>query len=71
MAHLREGWQAAVDALERDGRLSPVHSNAQATDILWSLLTVESWEHLTIDCGWSQRRYVETMKIVARQVVLR
>ncbi|MEM9750438.1 MAG: TetR/AcrR family transcriptional regulator [Pseudomonadota bacterium] len=65
MQAVRHGCQAAVDALKRDGDLTPDYSARQATDVLWTLLSVENWERLRNDCGWSQKRYLETMKAIA------
>lgn len=70
MAAIRHGCQAAVKALNKDGELLPEHSVTQATDILWSLLSVQTWEQLTIECGWSQRHYVKTMKVLAKRMLL-
>jgi len=70
MRAMREGCEAAIDALDRDNRLSPDHAPKQATDLLWTLLSVRNWEHLTIDCGWPQARYVETLKSLARRILV-
>lgn len=70
MQAVREGCAATVKALKGDGVLVPGHSVKEATDILWSLLSVQTWEHLTRDCGWSQRRYVETMKELAGRMLV-
>ena len=70
MAAVREGCAAAVRALQKDKVLSPDHSVREATDILWSLLSVQTWEHLTRDCGWPQRRYVSRMKDLARKALV-
>lgn len=67
---VREGCQAAVDALARDGRLSPRLSSGQAADLLSTLLSVDNWERLTIGCHWPQDRYVEVMKHVAREALV-
>ena len=32
-------------------------SEQVATDMLWTLLTVENWERLVLDCTWSQSEY--------------
>ncbi len=71
MRAVREGCQAAVEALKKDGVLSPDHGEAQATDILWTLLSLRNWEQLTRDCGWSQQRYIATTKLIATRVLLR
>ena len=68
MQDMREGCEAAINALNRDGVLSLDHSPSQATDILWTLLSVRNWEQLTIECGWPQERYIETLKSLARRI---
>ena len=70
MAGLREGFEAAVKALKKDGMLSPDHSVKEATDILWSMLSVQTWMLLTQDCGWPQRQYVKSMKQLANKMLV-
>ena len=62
MQAVRHGCQAAVRAIEKDGKLKSDLSEQVATDILWTLLTVENWEKLVLDCTWSQSEY-EVMMI--------
>lgn len=66
---IRHGCEAAIKALKADKALSPGHTQKQATDILWTMLSVRNWEHLTGDCGWSQKQYIEKTKHMARQVL--
>lgn len=68
MADMREGCEAAITALKADGALAPGFSEAQATDFLWTLLSVRNWEQLTQECGWSQEAYLQTVKASARQL---
>ncbi len=68
MQDMREGCEAAIMALDRDNRLSRDHSPDQATDLLWTLLSVRNWEQLTLDCGWTQERYIETLQSLARRL---
>jgi AcrR family transcriptional regulator len=70
MQAVREGCEAAVTALKKDGSLSPDWSAKQATDILWTLLSVRNWEQLVGECGWSQRRYVDRMKALAKRILV-
>ena len=65
MRAMKAGCEAAVRALEQDGALKPGFAPEQATDLLWTLLSVRNWEHLTRDCGWSQAAYVEAIKYMA------
>ena len=68
MRAMRHGCEAAINALRKDKMLSPHYSPKQATDLLWTLLSVRNWESLTIECGWSQKRYADTMRSLARRL---
>lgn len=57
MQAVRHGCAAAVRALHDEGALDPALDPNVATDILWMLLSVENWERLVRDCGWSQSDY--------------
>ena len=67
---MREGCAAAIKALNDDGKLAAGLKPDQATDLLWTLLSVRNWEQLTIDSGWPQKRYIASLKRLARQAVV-
>lgn len=71
MQAMRHGCEAAVKALKSDGTLIPDYSLQKATDILWTLLSVRNWEQLTIECGWPQKKYIETTKLLARRILVK
>jgi AcrR family transcriptional regulator len=66
MTAVRAKCEATVDHLQSDGVLATRWRRDQAVDLLWSLLSVRTWEHLTQDCGWSTAQYVESMKELLR-----
>lgn len=68
MQDMREGCGAAIQALERDGMLSADYTVETATDLLWAMMQVENWEHLTQACGWSQATYAETLTRMVRRL---
>lgn len=70
MLAVREGCEAAVAALERDKVLSADIAPKQATDLLWTLLSVRTWEQLRIDCNWTQKEYLKQMKLSARRILI-
>ena len=70
MAAVRHGCKAVVDALKRDGRLAPEHGPKQATDLMFSLLSVHAWETLTRDCGWPQKRYIEVTTALCEKALV-
>jgi len=65
MQAVREGCQAAIEALERDGQLAPGWTVRTATDLFWAMLSVRVWEQLTKDCGWSEADYITRMQAQA------
>lgn len=70
MQAVRHGCEAAVKALHQDGDLTPNYTKRQATDVLWMLMSVENWERLRLECGWSQKAYVNEMQRLAQAMLL-
>ena len=68
MQDMREGCEAAIVALERDGMLRRENSVRMATDLLWALLSVGNWERLRFDCGWSQEQFISRLKQSAKRL---
>jgi len=71
MLAMRDGCRAAIDALHSDGKLAPEWTQKNATDVLWSMLLVPTWENLTVECGWSNQQYVCWMKTVAARTFVK
>lgn len=65
MEAVRDGCRAAIASLAKDGILTQSMTQKEATDALWSLLSVRVWEQLRQDCGWSQDRYIHLMQQMA------
>ena len=70
MQDVREGFENAIRALERDGDLAKGMDIARATDLLETLMHIRNWDRLVNTCGWSQDQYAETMKATARALIL-
>ena len=70
MQAVREGCEAAVAALARDGVLTTQMTEKEATDALWTLLSVPAWEQLCVMCDWSQDRYITFMQQMAARMLV-
>lgn len=70
MQAVRHGCEAAVRALQKEGLLTRDHTPEEATDLLWAMLSVRTWEQLTRESGWSQRKYIAKMQSTARKALL-
>lgn len=71
MQGLRHGCEAAVAALHRDDDLREDLPRKEATDMLWTLMSVANWQQLTITCEWSQARYQQWLLESAERLLLR
>lgn len=71
MQAVRHGCAAAVSALNADKSLNPNLTEEQATDLLWTLLSVRAWEQLRMECGWSQENYIVQMKETAARALVK
>ena len=70
LAAMREGCDAIVATLSREGRLSHRFTPLEATDLLCAHLSVETWRYLRDRCGWNQTRYVEVMQQTLKTTLL-
>ncbi len=71
MQALRHGCEAAIKALQKDGHLSSLFSHKEAVDMLWTILSIRNWEHLTQDCEWSLKKYLSKTKLLAHQLFVK
>ena len=67
MGAVHASCRGIVEALHRDGTLAPEWSLDEATDLLWTMLSIRNWESLTIERGWSTTQYVCRMQELTRR----
>ena len=65
MNAVRHGCAAAVQALAQDGNLAASLDHDTATDLLWTILSVENWERLVRQCNWTQAQYIAAVTDLA------
>jgi hypothetical protein len=56
---VRELFAAAVDRVDRDGRLAVGWSVPSATDWVWARAQPATFQHLVVDRGWPAGDYVD------------
>jgi AcrR family transcriptional regulator len=59
MADLHEVIRAAVERVDRDGRLAAPWTVQTATDWTWARINVSTWQQLVAERGWSPAEYAE------------
>jgi len=62
MQCLRDVCVDVINTLEKESKLVTTWSNKQAADMFWTLISIQNWEQLTIECGWSTEQYINCMK---------
>lgn len=67
MGGLREACREIIDGLDHDGVLAAEWSSDEAVVMLWTMLSVQNWEQLTIECGWSTSQYISWMKLLLKR----
>ena len=71
MTERRKGFRAIVRALAGAGRLADRWTVRTATDFLWTLLSVQTFDNLTTECGWTPRRVAIELERVAVRALVR
>lgn len=66
----RQACQRILRWLQADGVLAPGWEVDDATDVLWALTSIQVWEQLVSDRGWSQHRYERHLGVVVRRTFL-
>lgn len=64
MACLRDGCREIISELAEEGRLLPDWTHDEAVEMFWTILSFQTWEQLTVECGWSVDEYTRWMKML-------
>jgi AcrR family transcriptional regulator len=71
MGVVYEACRDIVERLHGDGALAPGWSLDEAADVLWTMLSIRSWESLVLERGWPVSRYVSRMQELTRRAFVR
>lgn len=67
MRCLMNACRVIVYALDGQGVLAPKWSTDEAIEMLYTMLSIQNWEQLTVEFGWPHAKYLSQMCIVAKQ----
>lgn len=65
------GCRAIIERLKAEGRLAEEWSVVEASDLLWTLTSLQTWRDLTVDRGWTAEQYARRMKTLLRTTLTR
>ena len=67
----RAGCADIISALKSEGKLADGWTDSAAADLLATILSFQTWEQLTSECGWPTSRYIEAMKTTLRRSLVK
>ncbi|MEM9644882.1 MAG: TetR/AcrR family transcriptional regulator [Planctomycetota bacterium] len=71
MDDVRKSCRKTIQEVASKGLLAEEWPPKPASEMLWTMLSIPTWEQLTVTCGWSKKQYIERMQTQARQTFLR
>ncbi len=71
MADLLTFFRRLVRGLHRDSALAPGWSVSQAADFLWASCSVQTWDLLVSDRGWSEKSAAKVIRETVARTLLR
>ncbi len=70
MGCLRDFCRETVGILDQEGVLAADWSQKEAAEMLYAMMSVQNWEQLTIECGWSNDKYIRHMKTLLMRTLI-
>lgn len=67
---LRAACRDVIDALRAEKKLAKGWTRDAATEMLLVQLSIQTWEQLTVEEGWSQGSYIKRMKLLLKRALV-
>lgn len=71
MGCLRDVCRQIIETLDHEGVLAQEWSQDEATEMLYTLMSIQNWEQLNKESGWSTAQYVDWLKTLLRRSFVR
>ncbi|MCR9145141.1 MAG: TetR/AcrR family transcriptional regulator [bacterium] len=71
MRCVRDICVLAIDRLQKEGLLHPDWSRREAIELMWSLISIESWEQLVQESNFTTRQFVQMTQKMLRKTLLK
>jgi len=71
MGCLQDVCRVTIEAIEREGNLASEWSQQDAIEMFCTLISINHWEQLTIEYGWSNEQYISRMKTLLKQTFIK
>lgn len=71
MQHIRNACEKTILALKNENQLQEHLTTEVATDILWTMLSIPTWEQYRFQCGWTAQECIQRTQLNAKAVLLK
>ena len=71
MQHIRNACETTILALKNENQLQEHLTTEVATDILWTMLSIPTWEQYRFQCGWTAQECILRTQLNAKAVLLK
>lgn len=71
MQHIRNACETTILALKNENQLQEHLTTEVATDILWTMLSIPTWEQYRFQCGWTAQECISRTQLNAKAVLLK
>ena len=71
MKCLQDACQEIITVLADEKNLVPEWSQTEALEMLCALLSINTWEELTVERGWSTAKYIDSMQKLLKRSFIR
>lgn len=61
MLHLRAISNKVIENICLEKRLPEYMAQEEAAELFWAMVSIQNWEQLTQECGWSTEQYIQKM----------
>ena len=70
MSHLRDVCKKTIEVLDKEKSLSPEWNQKEAIEMFWTIVSIQNWEQLTIECNWTNEQYIQRMKLLLKNTFI-
>lgn len=70
MTGLRDVCQKTIEELDKEGLLASEWSQKEAIEMFWTIISIQNWEQLTIECEWTNEQYIQRIKTLLKRTFI-
>ncbi len=70
MAGLRDVCKKTIEELDKEGLLSSGWTKKEAIEMFWTIISIQTWEQLTIECKWTNEQYIQRIKTLLKRTFI-